>query len=298
MTTTAALNNAFARSSSKNFAIELCNYGGGTNRGIYAQRDFFKGEKICIAYPLVAEMNYTAADTAAARGDCRGRCPFCFRLERHCLKHSCLSASSSFRFKSTSYRKIVAQQFDEVNAAKRETDGNFQSLILKLAIRTMLEPPSSPISTPALFTMQNLCYAKINPENVPRDEYENILSMLRTLNLPSSEFLTFDLYLRFLSILHLNTFRFTDARGGTGSALYGAASFFNHSCEPNSESRFNGACMEVVAGKSGIRRGEEIFTCYDYSDDVVGGDQQEERHERLVHNYGFRCECRLCREII
>ncbi|WYZ38167.1 hypothetical protein EsH8_III_000081 [Colletotrichum jinshuiense] len=83
-----------------------------------------------------------------------------------------------------------------------------------------------------------------------------------------------------------------------GSELFGygcwpAASYFNHSCDPNIEKRREGRAWEFRAARD-IRKGEEMCITY------LGGEERswsrEKRMSTLRRNWGFDCGCKNCEE--
>lgn len=74
---------------------------------------------------------------------------------------------------------------------------------------------------------------------------------------------------------------------GSCCAIYGRASFFNHSCVPNTEWDIECGEYKVLSTKR-IEKGEQVFISYI---DVTGGYKM--RKQRLTI-YGFKCKCSLC----
>lgn len=87
----------------------------------------------------------------------------------------------------------------------------------------------------------------------------------------------------------------TPAPGGSeclGYGLWPAASYFNHSCDPNVQKRRSGRTWQFWAERD-IPAGQELCITY------LGGDEWEmtrdERAARLKQNWGFDCACIRCR---
>ncbi|KAK5193285.1 Histone-lysine N-methyltransferase set-6 [Exophiala xenobiotica] len=84
--------------------------------------------------------------------------------------------------------------------------------------------------------------------------------------------------------------------GTAGSECFGfgvwpAASYWNHSCEPNLTKQRNGRMWKFWASRD-IRAGEELCISY------LGGDERDmdtaERREKLTRIWGFECQCARC----
>lgn len=76
--------------------------------------------------------------------------------------------------------------------------------------------------------------------------------------------------------------------------LFITISRMNHSCEANCAQRWDGEKKKmVVIPVKGIEIGEEITLTY--LDDSGSMSVVEERRERLMNDFGFRCECELCK---
>jgi hypothetical protein len=73
-----------------------------------------------------------------------------------------------------------------------------------------------------------------------------------------------------------------------GLALYPGASFFNHTCDPNTVYVFNGKSM-VFRALRPITAGEEVTISYIR---LVGG--KARRRAKLLSHYYFECTCALC----
>merc|ERR1712204_147925 len=79
-----------------------------------------------------------------------------------------------------------------------------------------------------------------------------------------------------------------------GTALFGLASFFNHSCRPNVELMDK---METQTGYGmfrtvdNVRKGNEL--CIQYAD-ANRFETFEEKQAYLMFAYGFYCNCALC----
>jgi len=273
-------------------------------RGLFVTRNIPPRQKFLTAFPLVAHQSQSSTSNL---------CSFCFRPKRICPSNECVdqvihSQNNRSRSRSRSHNrkqnssnrnrnskifssKSFIQTLSQTsNLPPPPKYSNFHHLVLKLAVRTMFEPPDS--SGPALLTLQNLVFASNFREDIgePPDEFHQLTSHLESLNLPSS-YLTFDLYKKLMAILHLNVFSFPNG----GSALYSLPSFMNHDCSPNCSMSFQGAVMDIVSGENGIAAGEEISTCYDFSSSSAC---QLTRRKNLELNYGFSCRCNLCNNII
>lgn len=76
-----------------------------------------------------------------------------------------------------------------------------------------------------------------------------------------------------------------------GYGCWPAASYFNHSCSPNTEKRRYGRVWEFRTGKD-IVKGEELCITY------LSGEERElsrgKRNETLERNWGFKCGCEKC----
>lgn len=83
-----------------------------------------------------------------------------------------------------------------------------------------------------------------------------------------------------------------------GWGVWPEASFFNHSCRPNVRKERKGRLwsFSVDLGQGGdvVKEGEQLCITY------LGGDERDinvgERRERLLTQWGFRCQCDRCIE--
>ena len=77
---------------------------------------------------------------------------------------------------------------------------------------------------------------------------------------------------------------------GGGSALFALASLLNHSCDPNCEVVMHPFAHVVVRAKRDLPAGAELTTSY--VDTALGAGM---RQARLLHGYGFACQCERCK---
>ena len=73
-----------------------------------------------------------------------------------------------------------------------------------------------------------------------------------------------------------------------GSLMYPAASYFNHSCEPNVVKTRDGRVMRFVTLRS-VDKGAELCISYGHIEKDV-----QERRETLRDIWGFECNCPRC----
>jgi SET and MYND domain-containing protein len=80
-----------------------------------------------------------------------------------------------------------------------------------------------------------------------------------------------------------------------GYGCWPAASYFNHSCNPNVEKKRVGRTWEFRAGRH-IESGEELCITY------LSGEERKlsrgKRNIRLLKNWGFECGCERCEPIL
>ena len=72
------------------------------------------------------------------------------------------------------------------------------------------------------------------------------------------------------------------------SGLWLFPSYFNHSCAPNTSTRFLGDLLIMYANQD-IKKNEEVTTSY-----LCGGVNYDKRQEKLFKKYHFQCDCKLC----
>jgi len=84
--------------------------------------------------------------------------------------------------------------------------------------------------------------------------------------------------------------RAAERRPGDGTALYFAASFINHSCDPSLEVVMAPGAHLSLRARRAIAAGEELTIAY--VDDA--GLLPERRRAALRHGYGFECACERC----
>jgi SET and MYND domain-containing protein len=78
---------------------------------------------------------------------------------------------------------------------------------------------------------------------------------------------------------------------GAGTALYGAPSLLNHSCDPNVEVFWARDATATFRASRRVEANEPLTVAYvDVSRDVAA------RRERLAFAYGFECGCERCVE--
>lgn len=78
---------------------------------------------------------------------------------------------------------------------------------------------------------------------------------------------------------------------GAGTALYGAPSLLNHSCDPNVEVSWARDATATFRASRRVEANEPLTVAYvDVSRDVAA------RRERLAFAYGFECGCERCVE--
>jgi len=96
---------------------------------------------------------------------------------------------------------------------------------------------------------------------------------------------------RLLSVLETNAFNISDANmRPIGVGLYPHAALFNHSCNPNAATVFEGKTAFVRAIRA-IAPGEEITVGY-----VDLGQPVGLRRKELLECFGFECKCERCTE--
>ena len=78
---------------------------------------------------------------------------------------------------------------------------------------------------------------------------------------------------------------------GAGTALYGAPSLLNHSCDPNVDVSWPHDATATFRAARAIERDEPLTVAYvDVDVDVAA------RREKLAFAYGFECGCERCVE--
>ncbi|KAJ9052623.1 hypothetical protein DSO57_1032398 [Entomophthora muscae] len=101
-------------------------------------------------------------------------------------------------------------------------------------------------------------------------------------------------YVRTMSIFDLNAFGILPddqvSLKPIGSAVYLAASFFNHSCVPSALVSFSGNRIRVVLNRD-VAKGEQIFISYLNPDSFS---TKKELNEFIKRKYGFDCNCSQC----
>lgn len=112
-------------------------------------------------------------------------------------------------------------------------------------------------------------------------------SLLKKLQ-PVIPILDTELLLIYFGKICINSFSILDVSlNDIGSAVYVEASIFNHSCQPNATTVWDGLQLQVRAIKN-IAAGQEIFTNYI--------DIKKPRSERMkeLKLYYFDCQCPRC----
>jgi hypothetical protein len=124
------------------------------------------------------------------------------------------------------------------------------------------------------------------------------LHLLAVLPLPLLPFVTPETIFLFSSRDSHNSFGIRSLED-EGSEFFGygcwpAASYFNHSCEPNIEKNREGRTWFFKAGKD-IEKGEELNITY-----LSGEERQLSRAQRMLRlkkNWGFDCGCTKCKAL-
>jgi hypothetical protein len=80
-----------------------------------------------------------------------------------------------------------------------------------------------------------------------------------------------------------------------GFGCWPAASYFNHSCNPNVDKKRVGRTWEFRANKD-IRQGDQI--CITYLSGEERKLSRDERMRRLKKNWGFECACERCATVL
>ena len=78
---------------------------------------------------------------------------------------------------------------------------------------------------------------------------------------------------------------------GAGTALYGAPSLLNHSCDPNVDVSWARDATATFRAARAIERNEPLTVAYVDADAGVAA-----RREKLAFAYGFDCDCERCVE--
>ena len=84
------------------------------------------------------------------------------------------------------------------------------------------------------------------------------------------------------------------AEGAGVRLLFGAASFFNHSCVPNAYAEVGADNRMVVRAASAIAKDEEITFCYWMVNDICVADSAARRAQFTRDRGFFTCECVAC----
>lgn len=80
--------------------------------------------------------------------------------------------------------------------------------------------------------------------------------------------------------------------GSCGFAIYGAPSYLNHSCAPNTVNSYDRESNRMlIRATERIESGQEIFHCYGPAAFEV---DYKERQRRLKKRFYFTCECNAC----
>jgi hypothetical protein len=80
--------------------------------------------------------------------------------------------------------------------------------------------------------------------------------------------------------------------GGDEAGLFITLSRINHNCDPNADHQFWKSGLKILYATKNIEKGEEITISYCKTESR----SLEERKEHLLLNYGFECDCRVCRD--
>jgi len=178
--------------------------------------------------------------------------------------------------------------------------GNFPILSRILMAHT-LEHSLKQLPTLWQGILGSLCFAQ--NFQVDRRPYDNwvdfVVKKFDNLNKEAVEKITpFAMYERVMRICQLNAMNVTYHVKGTNktedvcTALFGLGSFFNHSCEPNTELK---PSMEEKSGfgsfvtRADVKEGEQLCIAYCGLTDAV-----EDRQTHLEWYYAFKCQCPKC----
>eukprot|EP01134_Creolimax_fragrantissima_P001743 CFRG1743T1 len=220
-------------------------------------------------------------------------CPHCHRTacEGKCLDVHGLQSDKLY------YNLLKTNDIKTVIKDTGGGDGRYIGLALKLLLRIFCANIDKRDSF--VGTLERLCYTK-NISHSLHNEHHVLMSSVKAILGCGNEglgWLSRELVEGVYGRIRLNSFGFDlyapDGSRHRLSALYDTASYFNHSCTPNAEVRSDGGCIEIVTNTP-VEKGEEIYLCYDYENE---GMDVAERKRKLWMNYGFECNCRLCRDV-
>ena len=182
--------------------------------------------------------------------------------------------------------------------ADKVEDGKKFPLMARLILADTLEKSLSGEGTLWNGILGHLCFANNESyasDKTPYHEFINYLIVTAKINIKKSELMNIvpvEMYDRIIRILHLNCITITYNEEDVATGLFGLASMFNHSCDPNVE------MLDKMEDKSGFARfhclhdvevGEEL--CIQYAGK---NDSYEDRQQYLMWNYGFQCQCKKC----
>jgi hypothetical protein len=253
----------------------------GKGRGVVALEDMPPGSKLLECTPLAHVLK--TADGA------------------RCLE--CLAPSSSQHCSSSCAETYVARGGEMLNRvdlsglqALHEEQGRKFPLLIASLLASLLAEMKYKGRLPDAWAPLSLCWAELHPEAASQVENEhaillNSFSAAGLANLPTLElFLPLARYRQLLGAAQLNSFELTLLDGARVSALLpGLASCFNHSCEPNVLMACGETSLTTFVAGEAIAAGDEL--CISYVDlELDFG----ERHELLLHKYGFACQCSRC----
>ena len=262
----------------------------GKGRGLFAARDFKKGELILMEKPLLA----ASVDENA--------CYHCLKISTQ-LKHVCqackVACCSADCLELMKKYHICCKSWHK--AIKRVQAANSSSplcLLLMAKFYGYLQNAES----------NSDHIKKVNSLSLPPDRPNSRSSFFSDNNrwdifrkaIGNPQFTDFRWYKEVERRVMVNSFSLSHRNDkwlklqGNATALYLVASMPNHSCRPNAKTEFDqehlGAAIKFVA-KRRIKKGEEITLSYfELSDNM-----DVEQRGRKLYNYNFVCICDRCK---
>lgn len=255
--------------------------------GFNAKKKFIKGEHIISEKPVfMININELYCDNCMAKlGSLSLHCPEC-NMENFC-SHACyIDARSKYH---SSVCGIDTNVLKENGRRGVSASAKFGLLIFRIFSYALVNKTDA-FSLDWFGQLSGWKDMKISSDVVVN--LVDVISEISKGRIPK-EWLSIDLFTKMISVLSINCFAIHVENDpynyctGSGCALYGFPSFFNHSCVPNAFWSVRGNKLEIICVKK-IAKGEEIFVSY------IDSSLDYKARKNALFMYGFECKCSRC----
>jgi len=290
-------------------------------RQVVALRDIAAGTSVLQSSPLAKVLKLSSHSTT----DATRVCAHCFQLYSPDAGHGQYCSESCLESAWAQGEEILSRCDDSRLQQLYVSEGRkFPLLVARLISRILCELKNNQGQSPTATNVAHLCFANFAEqlENELRKDYDLVKSMyLDTGIIRSDDFETLfpaQWFFRAIGSLQLNAFELSVAAGDNdpeikaSALLPGAASMFNHSCDPSlgvstdrsatthfvtqvPVSAGDELCISYIGGGSDAQEMLYQQTSSEASPVTTLNSSFEERRSFLLDKYGFECDCPRCK---